>query len=206
MGVRKSSEEAIQQVLAGLRDCEAAAGMERRILEAVRDRASARSAASWGGLRPLSHWCAMWPLGGGLVLVVISVSLSFFLIHRTGHSPTRSPVQSARAESVSPAASGKVAEENGTKTIARTRGNAATRKRVRTNASDLAILRDMRAPSHPAPEAPLTEEEKILLRIAHTGNAEEFALLNPEMQARQDAQIEADFQRFVAQSNNEDQE
>ena len=204
--MRKSSEEAIQQVLAGLRDCEASAGMERRILEAVRDRATARPAANWGGLRPLRHWAAMWPLAGGLALVVISVSLSFFLIHRTGHSPTRLPVQAARAESVSPAASGKVAEENGTETIARTRGNAAARKRVRTNASDLAILRDMRAPSHPAPEAPLTEEEKILLRVAHTGDAEEFAMLNPEMRARQDAQMEADFERFVAQSSKPDQE
>ncbi len=204
--MRKSSDEAIQQVLAGLRDCEAAAGMERRILEAVRDRPSARPAANWGGLRPVAHWAAMWPLAGGLVLVVISVSLSFFLIHRTGHSPTRLSVQAARAESVSPAASGKIAEENGSKTIARTRGNAAAQKRVRANAGDLVILRDMRTPSHPAPEAPLTEEEKLLLRIAHRGNAEEFALLNPEMQARQDAQIEADFQRFVAQSNNQDQE
>ena len=136
--MRKSSDEAIQQVLAGLRDCEASAGMERRILEAVRDRASARPAANWRGLRPLAHWCPIWPLAGGLVLVVIFVSSSFFLIHRTGHSPTRLPVQAARAESGSPAASGKVAEENGSKTIARTRGNAAARKRVRTNASDLA--------------------------------------------------------------------
>ena len=204
--MRKSSEEAIQQVLAGLRDCEAAAGMERRILEAVRDRASARPAARWDGLRPLAHWYAMWPLAGGLAFVLISVSLSFLVIHRTGRTPARLPVQAARVESLSAAASGKRAEENGAKPIARTRGNAAARKRVRTNASDLAILRDMRAPSHPAPEAPLTEEEKLLLRIAHTGNAEDFALLNPEMQARQDAQIEADFQRFVAQSNHEDQE
>ena len=202
--MRKSSEEIIQQVLAGLRDCQASAGMERRIVEAVRDRASARTAASWGGLRPLAHWCAMWPFAGGVVLVVILVSLPALVVHRT-----RLHVHATRVASQPAAASAKGAEEDRTKPpapIARSRGNTVTRKRVHTSASDLAILRDIRAPSHPAPEAPLTEEEKILLRVAHTGDAEEFAMLNPEMRARQDAQMEADFERFVAQSSKPDQE
>jgi hypothetical protein len=202
--VRKSSEEVIQQVLAGLRDCEASAGMERRILEAVRHRASARSAAGWGSLRPLAHWCAMWPFAGGLALVVLFVSLPVFVVHRT-----RVHVHATRVASLPAAAPAKVAEEDRTKPrapIARSRGSTITRKKVGTRASDLAILRDIRAPSHPAPEAPLTEEEKILLRVAQTGDAEEFAMLNPEMRARQDAQMEADFERFVAQSSKPDQE
>ena len=202
--MRKSSEEVIQQVLAGLRDCDASAGMERRILEGVRHRASARSAAGWGSLRPLAHWCAMWPLAWGLVFVAIFVSLPVFVVHRT-----RLHVHATRAASLPAVTSAKVAEEDRTEPptpIARSRGNTITRKRVRTSASDWAILRDIRAPSHPAPEAPLTEEEKMLLRVAHTGDAEEFAMLNPEMRARQDAQMEADFERFVAQSSKPDQE
>jgi hypothetical protein len=58
----------------------------------------------------------------------------------------------------------------------------------------------MRAPSHPAPEAPLTNEEKLLLRAVHTGDPQVIAMLNPEERARQEAASEAEFQRFVKQS------
>jgi hypothetical protein len=200
MGVRKSSEEVIQRALAGLRDCEASPGMERRILEAVRDRASARPATSWYAMRPLA-----WGLG----LVTISVSSMVFVAHLLRPAPTQLHVGATRVASLPAATSGAIAEEQRTKAsapIAHAREITVARKRVPTSATALALLRDLRAPSHPAPEAPLTEEEKILLRIAHTGDAEEFAMLNPEMRARQDAQIEADFQRFIAQSSNPDQQ
>jgi len=43
----KNSQDAIEKVLAGLRDADAPAGMERRILEEVESRASARSRRDW---------------------------------------------------------------------------------------------------------------------------------------------------------------
>lgn len=49
----KDSEEAIEKVLAGLRDCDVPAEMERRILGALEDHASARSRSGWSRLRPL---------------------------------------------------------------------------------------------------------------------------------------------------------
>jgi len=38
----------------------------------------------------------------------------------------------------------------------------------------------MSSGNHPAPPMPLTEQEKLLLRIAHKGDPEELAMLNPE--------------------------
>jgi hypothetical protein len=73
-------------------------------------------------------------------------------------------------------------------------------------AEDALLLREMRAPSHPAPEAPLTNEEKLLLRAVHTGDPQVMAMLDPEVGARQDAESEAEFQKFVEQSGKDVQE
>jgi hypothetical protein len=53
--------------------------------------------------------------------------------------------------------------------------------------------------SFPAPEAPLTEQEKLLLGIARSGNPEELATLSPEIRARQEAKQKAAFHRVFEQ-------
>ncbi len=56
----KNSDEAIERVLAGLRDVEAPAGMERRILDGLEERAARRA---WGGLALV--WAGLaWSSGG----------------------------------------------------------------------------------------------------------------------------------------------
>jgi len=74
------------------------------------------------------------------------------------------------------------------------------------SAADAVLLREMRAPSHPAPEAPLTSEEKLLLRVVHTGDPQLMAMLDPEERAKQEAASEAEFQKFVEQSGKENHE
>jgi hypothetical protein len=64
----------------------------------------------------------------------------------------------------------------------------------------------MRAVSHPAPEAPLTEEEMLLVRIAHRADPQELAMLNPQVRARRDAESEAEFLKFVDDSTKGDSE
>ncbi|HEY1808829.1 MAG TPA: hypothetical protein VGG42_09720, partial [Acidobacteriaceae bacterium] len=49
---------------------------------------------------------------------------------------------------------------------------------------------------HPAPPQPLTEQEKMLLRVAQVGNPQEMAMLNPEIRAKKEAQSDQEFQRF----------
>ena len=74
------------------------------------------------------------------------------------------------------------------------------------SAMDAVALKEMRAPSHPAPEEPLTQEEKLLLRVVHRADPQEMAMLNPEVREKHEAEDEAEFRRFVEQSNKEDRE
>jgi hypothetical protein len=69
-----------------------------------------------------------------------------------------------------------------------------------------AAFTETRAASHPAPSAPLTQEEKLLLRIAHRGDPEELAMLNPQVQAQRDAESEAECLKFVDESTKGDSE
>jgi hypothetical protein len=43
---------------------------------------------------------------------------------------------------------------------------------------------------------PLTEQERLLLRIAHRGDPVEMAMLDPRMRAARDAEEQTEFQRF----------
>jgi hypothetical protein len=74
------------------------------------------------------------------------------------------------------------------------------------SAIDQVALQEMRAPSHPAPEEPLTQEEKLLLRVVHRGDSREMAILNPEVRAKNEAEDEAEFRQFVEQSNEGERE
>ena len=71
---------------------------------------------------------------------------------------------------------------------------------------DRAALPLTRIASHPAPPIPLSNEEKLLLRVAHEGHSVELAMLNPEMRARQKAEASAEFQRFFGQPTTQDNE
>ncbi len=57
----------------------------------------------------------------------------------------------------------------------------------------------MRAASFPAPPMPLTEQEKLLLRLRHKNDPVELAMLDPKLRELQDAQEKAEFQRFFPQ-------
>ena len=68
---------------------------------------------------------------------------------------------------------------------------------------DSLAMREMMAPSQPAPPMPLTKQEKLLLRLVHKGDPVELAMLNPELRARQIAEGRAEFQRFFEQKTSE---
>ncbi len=200
-------EEAIEKMLAGLRDAEAPAGMERRILEAIEDRAIARSRSGWRRFRPIWLVGSVGPvrgrfLAGGVafagVLAVVLAVLAIPAIHRLEHAAPQ-PKSSTSPGSPRPAAaSGLVAE------VARPQpSGASARPMVKTRVRRAGDLRDSDSvafqevpASHPAPPMPLTEQEKLLLRIAHTGDPVELAMLNPEIRARREAQGEAEFKEF----------
>jgi hypothetical protein len=57
-------------------------------------------------------------------------------------------------------------------------------------------MADPQATSYPAPPLPLTEQEKLLLRLAHRGDVQDMALLNPDLRAAQSAAATKQFQQF----------
>ena len=68
------------------------------------------------------------------------------------------------------------------------------------------------AENHPAPEAPLTEEERLLLRFAHRADPQQLEAFNPALRSAsppwsaEEKEEKAEFQRFFEPSttaNNE---
>jgi hypothetical protein len=183
----KNAEEAIVQVLRGLSDAKASPGMELRILQAVAARTQERLAA-----RPRWAWSFVM-MGAVAILMFIALAT----IYRHIQPPTQARQPALPAE---PAANPQTALLPPHRVAAPARTAYQARKTPLISAADALLLSEMRAPSHPAPEAPLTNEEKLLLRAVHTGDPQVIAMLNPEERARQEAASEAEFQRFVKQS------
>src|SRR5260370_34158620 len=87
----KDAGEGIEKVLAGLRDADALAGMERRILNGLEERAAARSRSGWRWVRPVwliapARPVAVGALACGVALAgVFVVALAVPASRRCGH-------------------------------------------------------------------------------------------------------------------------
>jgi hypothetical protein len=217
----KNSEDAIEKVLAGLRSPEAPVGMERRILEALQDQASARSRSGWRRLRPI--WLAMparplagRPLTWGVALAgVFAVAIAIPAIHRLGRGsgrqsarslaqlPARSPsrsetnqVSARSAAGLSPEGVAKSTPHALSRPGMRPAKQANVRRATDVQGGESVAVEEMLASSHPAPPMPLTEQERLLLRIVHRGDPVELAMLDPMRRAARDVEEQTEFQRF----------
>jgi hypothetical protein len=205
----KDPEKAIEKVLAGLRNADAPIGMERRILEKLQDQAPA--GARSGGRR---RWRPVWlvmpvrPVGSrfmawGIVLAgVFAVVFAIPAIRRLGHVSVMPKTISSAASPVRPATSEvavKRAQPLKLRSEARWMKVSARRAEVASDSESLA-LEEMHAASQPPPPMPLTEQERLLLRIAHKGDPVELAMLDPKLQAIRDLEERAEFQSFFGKS------
>lgn len=208
--MRKSPEEAVTRVLAGLRDAEPPAGMERRILEAVHNRASVKSTSAWHRLRPMwlipsfTRWSTQPRIWGVGLVCAAAIFLAVSMIHRTQHIPTSAiPANVADARATidaqhphSPKEIATTAQFASPTPSRRSTRRTYLRRTALIPDTDSQALREMRASNHPAPPMPLTEQEKLLLRIAHKRAPEELAELNPVQRDARDAQQKAEVQKF----------
>jgi hypothetical protein len=208
----KNSEEAIERVLAGLRDVEAPDGMERRILAGLEGQ---RAAEARSGLRRfMPVWLAMAEgrvaaraLVCGVALAgVVVLALAIPAMRRAGRVPEHSEIVGGHVKVV-PRTPSVIATGDGKRSSRVSSGRSATTtnapgaKPVSEADSDESIaMSEIQAASFPAPPMPLTEQEKLLLRIARKVNPVEMAMLDPKARAMQDAEEKAEFQRFFGQT------
>jgi hypothetical protein len=184
------NSDAIDRVLAGLRNVKASAGIEHRVMEAVERRTAQQPAYPWlFGLRHIRSY-GLWPLAWGVALGGILAMVSLTV--------TRQETVKEAVHETSPIAQ-------------RPAGHAELRTqppRVRSRPSGSPLRAHTASPARIPVRyvvPPLTQEEKLLLRIAHTGDPREMAILNPEIRSQQAADSEAQFKRFVEQSTQGDQ-
>jgi len=217
----KNSEEAIEKVLAGLRDADAPHGMERRILDGLEERAAVRSRSGWRGFLPVwlvapARPVAVGALVGGVALAgVLAVVLPIPAIRRLGHAPVQSKRTVAPAGLPALAASQgglKSAEHASMRSGVGSVGERGGERKEKTTAiraavvpdGDAVALEEMHATSFPAPPMPLTDQERLLLRLVHKDNPVELAMLesmlDSKLRALQESEDKAEFQRFFGQS------
>jgi hypothetical protein len=205
--MKKNSEEILEQLLRGLRDAEAPVGMELRILNAIEDRANAVSPSKQRRRGTPRSAPRRWPWPMALGAAAATILLADLLLHRPAHRPVSVSAQSQVQPAPSPT------KPHALPTLASEAAPSlpparkpAPRHAPSLSAEERLCLRELRTPSHPAPPEPLTAEEKILLRIAHTAEPDEIAMLNPEIRARQQASSAAEFERFAHSSTNQNHE
>jgi hypothetical protein len=170
----RDADETIDRLMAGLRDAEPSPGMERRVLDAMEAHHATRSA--WF-LRPsvaASLVCAA-ALGASLIVAT--------RVNQPAHTPANADVR----QHTQPVAVAHKAPVEPRRPVAR-----VTARHPR----DLPAVRDAQASGFPAPPLPLTEQERMLLRVAHRNEAKNKALLNPDLQAAQSAKNTEQFQHF----------
>ena len=201
----KNLEEAIENVLAGLRDVDAPAGMEGRILGALEERASARPGSGW----------RVWPMMPGVPVGVRYVVCGFALagllaigvpaLRRIGQMKTdevrRRIVSTAAPETAAKGAPFQTTRpDSQSREVARVRGVKHAISGAVAGATDSVAVSEMLAPSFPAPPMPLTEQEQLLLRIAHKGDPVEIAMLNPVVRDEREREEKAEVKRFFEPS------
>jgi hypothetical protein len=217
----KNSGEAMEKVLAGLRDAEAPAGMERRILDGLlglEERGAMRSRSGWRQLLPIWLVAPARPVAVGSLVCGVALAGIFFValaipaIRRLGHAPVQARRNSELVGSPllgASEAAAKSAEHASLQSGVRPRGQIKAEEGRNAESaaavvdSDAVALEAMHAASRPAPPMPLTEQERLLLRLVHKDDPVELAMLDSKVRALRDLEDKAEFQRFFGQSTNQ---
>jgi hypothetical protein len=171
----KDPDRTIENLLAGLRDADPPPGMHHRILDAM----VARRATTHSARRLLHPAIAM--------SLACALAITIWVQHHR-HIPTnlRSYTTDVDAPRTKPP-----------QTVA-----DITPHEPRRSASRV-LLRPTHTPGFPAPPLPLTEQEKLLLHLAHRNDAQDMNLLNPNVQAQQSAKASQQFQQFFGMDDDQ---
>ena len=191
---------AIDRVLTGLREVEPPQGMQQRVLRAVTEREAARQKSSMQLIFANRY---VW-MTAAASFVLIGVA-SFW----TSMQGDRRPLVATHSLAhVAPVVAPNTEETRlATARVARPKPLAEPRRpsleqqaapnEPATDEDALAVS-EMNAPSQPAPPMPLTEQERLLIRILDKRDPVELAMLDPQVRSSEEASSAADFERFFA--------
>ena len=174
----KDADRTIERLLAALRDAEPSTGIEHRLLQAMEAREAEAFAPLWR--RPTALATSLVTALAITAVLIIAMALHQ---HRTAPADTRSHAPAVQ-RTTQPEA---VAQQA-----------PITPRRPAQRRHPVSAVPETQAASFPAPPLPLTEQEKLLLRLAHRRNPEDTAILNPAVQAAQSAKATEQFQQFFA--------
>lgn len=206
----KNSDKAVEKVLAGLREAETPEGMEQRILKRLRNVAAEQHERSPRGIASSLRLIRMpfWALVTASVAVIsLAIGWTVFRQHRAAHNiaDSHTVVANPPSTKIQVAARSEVVPLHRS-SIARVKRNTNSQKEKLVKEEESVALDEMHAASYPPPPMPLTEQEKLLLRVLHKRDPVEFAALDPVLRAERNAEERADVQRFFESVKRRDNE
>jgi len=187
--MRPNSDQDLSRILAALRDIEAPRGMEQRVMAAIEQREASVPARNYA-----------WGFAALAAAALVTAMVAFWLMPRLPNShPTAvtnaptlaAPVQAwtlarAHSEPVTPIA---VPHRNHPVPVSR-------RSNQLLCDCDPTAVAEANAPSLPAPELPLTEQERLLRRIAQHPDQVQVAELTSAGREASSAADKDDFKTF----------
>jgi hypothetical protein len=201
-------DEAIDKVFAVLRAAAPPEGMETRIAQRLHQHATTSNTASRlpVHLPAGSTLAGAWWRGAisGAAAAMVAAVVFFYAAHLLPTNPARQTAKlianrgtSAPVVALARTPINSIAKEPNTHPCSRQTvlrvppAPAPTEQRLRAETHI-----DTAAPSHPAPALPLTSEERSLVQLAHTADPSQLTSLNPDAQAKLQAEDAAEFAKF----------
>jgi hypothetical protein len=188
----KQTDEDIDRLLNALRDTEPPDGMQHRILQHTRHHTPQRH--SWRTRLTLRLKARPWAIALSCAAILAStIYWTALLPHPTPHELAK---ESGAPSSATASSSPKVGNrDSDPPSITPPRKNKKPTTPNLTNQHPNS-LDQLAAQNHPAPELPLTDQEKLLLRLAHRYDPVEIVALNHPPMASHDAEDKEEVKRF----------
>jgi hypothetical protein len=201
---RDGRDDAVEKVLRGLRDAPTPEGMEARIAQrlavAAQDSGTRAAALGWRSFFAGYGQSGVWWRGAvsGAAVAMLAMGAVMLMQHeargRARQEQRASSGGSVRGGGVVPAAGAEVAVAAQARPCA---GPGLLRARRETPAPSGEAVRTASAGRpEPLADAPLTAEERGLVRLVQVADPRELSTLNPEVQEQLEAKEAEEFKSF----------
>ena len=191
------ADELIGRVFASLRDAEAGAGLEERVLRGVEKRSAESTDRGWTGWQPGLGWTS------GLVVAAASVVLVALVMGRPNPPASQHGTRTHHRGGAPESNVGQMAAPTRNAVMAgpQHEQEAPMHHAALVCATHGPQVRDVaaeeaRAPSMLAPPMPLTASEVLLQQSARRGHPKVDSPLNPEVRAKERLQAAVEFTDF----------